>query len=48
MFTLFVNLNTDSFPPSRLCLLQYAAALACVEAVLETEGYEVNGDQMSV
>jgi hypothetical protein len=41
MFTLFINLNTDTFPASRLCLLQYAAAMSCVEAVVQTPGYEV-------
>ncbi len=41
MYTLYLNLNADTFSPSRLCLLQYATALACVQAVVETPGYEV-------
>jgi biotin--protein ligase len=40
MFTVFINLNTNNFPSSRLCLLQYAAAIACVEAVILEPGYE--------
>jgi biotin--protein ligase len=42
MFTLYLNLNTDNFPASRLCLLQFAAALSCSQAILKTPGCEVN------
>jgi hypothetical protein len=35
MFTLFLNLNASTFSPSRLCLLQFATAVACVKAVKE-------------
>ena len=42
MFTLYMNnLTIDTFPPARLCLLQCAAALSCVKAVLDTPGHEV-------
>lgn len=41
VFTLYLNLNTNDFSPTRLCLLQFAAALSCVQSVLRTPGYEV-------
>ena len=40
MFTVFINLNTKNFQSSRLCLLQYAAAIACVESIIQEPGYE--------
>lgn len=33
MFTVYKNMNANKFPSSRLCLLQFAAALACVRAI---------------
>ncbi len=41
MFTLFLNISPD-FSLSRLSLLQFAAALACVKAVKNSPGLEVN------
>ncbi len=41
MFTLFLNINPE-FSLSRLSLLQFASALACVKAVTNSPGLEVN------
>ena len=41
MFTLYLNLTTDTFASSRLCLLQFAAALSCVQAILKSQDCQV-------
>jgi hypothetical protein len=42
MFTVYLNLSNAEFSASRLCLLQFAAALSCVEAINKTPQHEVN------
>jgi len=41
MFTIFMNTNTNKFPASRFCLLQFAAALSCVKAIKSEPNHEV-------
>ena len=41
MFTIYLNLDSYSFPIERICLLQFATALACVRSIIENFGYEV-------
>lgn len=40
MFTIFMNTNTNKFPASRFCLLQFAAALSCVKAIKSEPNHE--------
>ncbi|RNA11303.1 biotin-- ligase [Brachionus plicatilis] len=40
MFTLYLNLNSNNFSTSRICLLQFAAGLSCVKAVKSIKGCE--------
>lgn len=40
MFTLYLNLNSNIFSTSRICLLQFVAALSCVKAVRFISGLE--------
>ena len=41
MFTLYINVTSNEFSTSRLSLIQFAAALACVKAVRNSSGCEV-------
>ncbi|CAF0989299.1 unnamed protein product [Brachionus calyciflorus] len=38
MFTLYLNLNSINFSTSRMCLLQFAAALSCVKTIKSLVG----------